>query len=820
MHGPATLLNWGKKLPLTLAVLFLHLIFLNTKAVSQDNQSYLKGKLQHRESKEPIAFAHVYFQNLEKLGTVSDVKGEFRLSLNGLSDTVIVSHVGFEKMKLTLSEFKNNPVINLYPKAIEIDAFTFLAGENPALNILRKAIANKPSNNPDNLDAYKYNTYNKLVFTLDGLEDEGGMDSRIDSLLEGGHLFISESYSEVLYKKPGKKNETVKASKMSGIKSPVIGFVSSAFQPFSLYQDHVTVFDIPYLNPLSKDGLKKYDYFLEDSIQTQIGYSYVISFQPQKGKGYLLGNGMMTISSKQYALENMVFKSIENGSNLQFEIQQKNSWNGQHWFPEQMNSKYLLIDTDIEGRKLKLINQNFISDVFINPDIKAKDINPVAMVFDIQNERFPMENFRQDSLTHTENLTYFRFDNLDDKTLNLLNSLSQITTKLSTGRIPLGPIDALTNRFFRINQHEGFALGLGISSNQRLSERFRTEGYFRYGIKDKAWKYGAGIETILRSSNDSKLTLFYSQDIAEIGHVPFIKTNTFSRTSDIFREFLAERMDHVERFSFEFSQIPRRNWRIGFTGSIENRQALWANDLEIPLENTLLAFRSAEIGLNFRYMAREISSKIGNIFLSGPVSYPVFQMHLSRALPEILESNTDYWRMAFKMQQQWKKGISLNRVQISGFATWGESLPISMMNTGFGIRPQERNVGINLPGYLQTMRIYEFLSDRIIHASYSHLTGPLFNLKTGFATSSPQLNLIQSFAIGNVTDRDIAAVLGFNTMEKGYFESGIEAQNLIKYKSGFGFQGIGIGTFYRWGPYSNPAVKDNLVVNLSLTTTF
>lgn len=820
MRYPTTTKKQKTKLPYFRAVLFLNLMFLSALGMAQDVQSHLKGKLQQHESKAPIPFAHVFFQNLEKQGTVSDIKGEFSLSLLELSDTVIISHVGFEKIKLTLSELRNNPVIYLYPKAIEIEGFTFLAGENPALNIMRKAIANKPINNPDNLNTYQYTTYNNLVFTLDGMDEEGGMQSHIDSLLEGGHLFISESFSEVRYKKPGKKNETVLASKMSGIKSPVIGFVSSAFQPFSLYEDQVTVFDIPYLNPLSKDGMRKYEYFLEDSIQTQLGYSYIISFQPQKGKGYLLGNGLMTISSKQYALENMVFKSLENGSNLQFELQQKNTWNGQHWFPEQVNSKYLLKDTDIEGRSLKLVNQNFISEVLINPSFKAKDLNPVAMVFDIQNERYPMEDFRQDSLSHAEILTYARFDNLDDRTLNRLNSFSQVITKLSVGRIPLGPVDLLTNRLFRINQHEGFSLGLGLSTNQRLSEWFRTEGYFRYGTRDKAWKYGGGIETILNSATDSKLMFYYSQDIAEIGQIPFIRTNTFSRAGDIFRKFLGERMDQLEKFSLEYTQIPMRNWRVAFIGSIESRSPLWTNELGLPLENAILEFRSAELGINLRYMAKEYVSKIGSSFLPGLATYPVFQMHLARAIPEIFGSDADYWRISFKMQQQWKKGLSLNRFQVFGTGTWGELLPVSMMNTGFGIRPLERSMSISLPGYLQTMRIYEFLSDRAIQTSYSHLTGPLFSYKSGFATFAPQLNLIQSFAIGSIDNPELAEALGYKTMERGYLESGIELENLLKYKSGFVFQGIGIGAFYRWGPYTNPLFRDNLVINFSLTTAF
>ncbi|TVP47369.1 MAG: hypothetical protein EA341_12885, partial [Mongoliibacter sp.] len=362
--------------------------------------------------------------------------------------------------------------------------------------------------------------------------------------------------------------------------------------------------------------------------------------------------------------------------------------------------------------------------------------------------------------------------------------------------------------------------GLGLSSNQKLLDWLRMEGYFRYGFRDMAWKYGGGIETMFLDRKDSKLMLYYSHDIVEIGKVPLLKSNTFSRTSDIFREFLAERMDQVERFSLTFSQIPLRNWRFSLASSLENRVPLWVDPSDLTQEGFLASFRAAEFGLNLKYTAKENTSKIGSSFLPGPPSYPVFQLNLSRAVPQVFGSNVDFWRLAMKMQHEWKKGVSVNRFQLSGMGTWGESLPASYLNTGFGISPQAQGIAFTLPGFLQTMRVYEFLSDQAMHASYSHLTGPLLNYKMGWVSFAPQLNLTQSFAIGSIRDNSMAENLGFKTMEKGYLESGMELQNLIKYKSGFGFQGIGIGGFYRWGGYANPTFRENLQITFSLTTAF
>jgi hypothetical protein len=107
-----------------------------------------------------------------------------------------------------------------------------------------------------------------------------------------------------------------------------------------------------------------------------------------------------------------------------------------------------------------------------------------------------------------------------------------------------------------------------------------------------------------------------------------------------------------------------------------------------------------------------------------------------------------------------------------------------------------------------------------MHASYAHLTGPLFHKKVGKANFAPQLKFHQSFAIGTLTNPEFYNFVGFKTIEKGYFESGIEITNILKQKSGLQYQGWGLGAFYRYGPYANPTFNENLTITLSLTTSF
>ena len=771
-----------------------------------------------------IPFASIQILgNSKTKGTVSDIRGWYRLEFQTENDSIRVSHVGFEKLNIKVSSLRANPEIFLQPITISLSEVQVKAGENPAIPIVKKVIENKKLNDPDKLNTYSFKSYNKVVMTLDGLKESPEYDDNTAQILQGGHIFMAESYSEVNFKKPGKKNETVLASKMSGIENPLVAMASNSFQPFSFYTDHIKILEVPYVNPISSDGLRKYDYFLEDSIKNDLGTTYVVAYQPKEGKVYQLGKGLLYISDKQFAIENMTISPSDPDTNLIFEIQQKNLWDGEHWFPQQFNSIYFAPEMEFEEKGIKIINQTFISDVKINELDNMSRFGPISLNFNIENDKYDWNDLRIDSLTTREYLTYVRFDQMDAKDKRRLNLLSKVLTQLSSGRIPLGFVDLIPNRLFRFNRFEGFGLGLGLSSNETLSDFFRVEGYFRYGFRDKGWKYGGGLELNLDRKYDSRLKFNYSQDLEEPGRTLLPRSNSFSSGGELFRNVIAERMDKVENYSVEFSQIPLKGTRIGLFGSVQNRNNILNFTDLIPTDEFPQFFRASEAGLNFKWTGNESLSRIGNNLISWAVSYPVLSVRVSKAIPELFGGNVDFVNTEFRFQHQWNSGNSLNQFHISGHGIWGNNLPLSYLNTGYGINVGQRNAvdfALSFPGYLQTMFLYEFLSDRSLMASYAHQTGPLFHKKAGRIIFAPQLKFFQSFAIGTLTNPQFYDFVEFKTLEKGYWESGIELNNIIKQKAGLQYRGWGLGAFYRYGPYANPNFNDNLTITLSMTISF
>lgn len=770
---------------------------------------------------QPIPFVHVKAVGTGQVGTTTDVLGGFSIDRFQQAVSLIFSHVGYEKLEITLRTLESLSTIELKPLVMELQEFEFSAGENPALPIVRQAIQNRSINNPENLESYRYSSYNKVLVTLDGLSEDPLEDNSSLKFLEGGHLFMSESYSEVKFKKPGKRNETVKATKLSGIENPIFAAVSTTFQPFSVYTDHIKILEIPFVNPISPDGMRKYDYFLEDSLQTESGKSYLISYQPKEGKSYHLGKGLVYISSNRFALENFLLKPADESGQIFFEIQQRNRFDGGHWFPEQLNSFYLFKELDVNGRTGKLVNQTFLSEVGINDLDPKEKISAIDITYDIRKD-YEWGNLRKDTLSTREVLTYDRFERLDPKTKRLLNNGANIFAYLSTGRLKLGVVDLIPNRLLRFNRYERLGLGLGLSTNETLSNFFRVGGYVRYGTRDQAWKYGANADFFLNPEQDTRLQLSYSEDIHEPGRSMMEYGRTFGTAGQYFRNFLADRMDQVQRYGLQFSGMPIKGFRYKLLASVENRfqsldYAQTAPDV-YARETT-----ATEAGVELNYTGGQSITRIGNDLLALTLSYPVVGLRMTKAIPALFQGDQDFINTEFRFIHQWSTGNSLHQFNMSAQGIWGSDLPISYLNTGMGVRTPasgQFDLPVSFSGYLQTMQLYEFLSDRSVYVSYAHLTGPLFTKRSKSVVFAPQVKFHQSFAIGSLTNPERYNFVNISTMERGYLESGLEFANLIKFTSGFQAQGWGFGVFYRYGPYALPEMKDNLRFTLSLTAGF
>jgi hypothetical protein len=116
------------------------------------------------------------------------------------------------------------------------------------------------------------------------------------------------------------------------------------------------------------------------------------------------------------------------------------------------------------------------------------------------------------------------------------------------------------------------------------------------------------------------------------------------------------------------------------------------------------------------------------------------------------------------------------------------------------------------------MGLYEFVSDRYVNLFFSHNFGSLLFKKPKF---QPQLVIFTNAGYGSLQHKEQQSHLGFKTMEKGFFESGILVNNLVKINYyNIVYLGLGGGAFMRYGAYAAPQVEKNVVYKISLVLTF
>jgi len=103
----------------------------------------------------------------------------------------------------------------------------------------------------------------------------------------------------------------------------------------------------------------------------------------------------------------------------------------------------------------------------------------------------------------------------------------------------------------------------------------------------------------------------------------------------------------------------------------------------------------------------------------------------------------------------------------------------------------------------ETMYYNEFFSNRYASLQLRHT----FNKVNLAYKIAPEFSVVTRMAWGEMDNTEKHIGLPFNTLERGFYESGIEANKI--------FKGLGITAFFRYGPYQLPRFDDNLSIKIS-----
>ncbi len=757
-----------------------------------------------------MAFVHLVTKGTETHGYSTDINGQARVSLQGVSQMTF-SYIGYVKKTISVSQIPQDGVIRLEQKTQNLNEVEILPGENPAHRIIKNCTRNSARNNPEKLDSYRCSIHSKTTFDALAFSEYDQLSK--DSVLRGGYMLITESISERKYQSPNKVSEKVLATKFSGLKNPMFAALATDLQPFSFYETYIPVFEETYLNPISQGATKKYLFQLQDTLYEFGDTTFVISYQPRSGKNFTGLQGSLAINSGKWALRNIIATPQDSGF-VFFKLQQQYQKVDTSWFPEQLNT-YMLWNMETDSTALEVDTKSFIKDIQINPSLNRQDFGLLSTAMADSaaqvSETF-WDNQRSITLTPRDSITYHILDSIGDKYHfdRWFNSFQY----LSLGRYPIGPVNLMLKHLWRINEFEGNRFGLGLITNDKLVKNVGVGGYFGYGTRDNQWKYGALLEYTLDPSYQTQLKIRLYNDIIERGRL-LLNRNPLLFTRNGLREILSAQFNRVEGYEASFSSRISRS----FSGSFRFRSA-WLSEAytsEIDAEGTRIpfpteTFRLADISVGLKFSFREKLVQVFNQTVSEGSEYPTvqFQYHLAR--PE-LGSSFSYQSYYFAVSDQFKLR-NLGTTSLTAELGYTDSrVPPSLLNSGFGSKIGN-GAAFLTHGYFQTMQPYEFSGDQYINIFLKHQFGSLLFKANNFA---PKISLAHNAGYSALAQ---IPALGNGTLQatpNWFTEGGVVIDDILRIKYlDMMYITAGAGVFYRYGAYQLPNTTDNFTAVISI----
>ena len=189
--------------------------------------------------------------------------------------------------------------------------------------------------------------------------------------------------------------------------------------------------------------------------------------------------------------------------------------------------------------------------------------------------------------------------------------------------------------------------------------------------------------------------------------------------------------------------------------------------------------------------------------------YPKLSLQYTKSISSLLGSDFDFSKIDFRITHEIPHltGHTTSFILQGGFA-FGE-VPLTNL---YSVAPNNLNKDsllkrITFAGKnsFETMFFNEFFSSRYSSFQVRHT----FNKISLANRINPLISVVTRMAIGSLDYPERHVGFSYKSLEKGYIESGVEANSIYK--------GLGLTFFFRYGPNGLPKIEDNLALKISYT---
>ncbi|MBQ4818732.1 DUF5686 family protein [Aquimarina sp. MMG016] len=785
------------------------------------SQISITGTVIDESSNAPLPFATV--RNDSSYALTSSI-GEFVIRCDAYPIKLTISYLGYKTRTFLIQSRDIKKIeVRLTPEEESLETIQLDIPGNIATNIIKEAIKRKTLNNPQKaLQSYSYKSYNKFKITEDNqarIDNPDTTNVAIERIFNDTHSFLSEKISQYKFNKGKEEKETVLATRMTGFKKPVYDVLGIKVQSNSLYEEDYTIFDNKYAGPLSNRAIKNYYYKVLDTTQSERP-AYVVLFQPRRAKRIASLEGVLYLDMETLALQKAVAE-VRGELNIMATHNFKYYADNKKWFPSNQEviikpgigkQKVSLFGGQISVGRLSndkksftgnndfLVSKTDLFDVKLNPKLQIKsrlatiEIDPEATK---RSEEY-WKKYRTSAITEKDLNSFPVVDSIV-KAQNIERRINVIQS-FNIGYYPVGFFDFDLTYPIKYNNFEGLRLGLGGLTNEKLSNRFRLEGYLVYGFRDGKFKYGLGGGVLLNRNSESWLNFNYTDDLKEVGSFFYL---TDRRVYSLFEPRLVN-IDFYYKHKTWSTSLQHR-----VSPKLFSETQLSVSDIDQTGNYTYLnngnifsSYKTAESTIALRWSPFSEFLKTPNGFKEIYDGYPKITAQYTQGFKDVLDSNFSYSKMGIKGE------YVINRLNQSrtSFLLEGDiaigDIPLTHLYHAYPNAPTKETVfqRFSVAGRrsFETMFFSEFFSDKLATLQIRHQLRP-FKITSWL---KPEMVLISRYAIGDVTNRDNHQGVDFNSLQHGYQESGFEINKL--------FAGFGLSFAYRYGAYHLSDFSDNI----------
>ncbi len=728
------------KILLLLTILCLLSVYTNA-------QITVRGTVRDVTTNQPLAYVTIIAENTG-IGGSTNGKGEFELSVPHQGVTLRFSLMGYGPVRKAIDHTHSDTLTvwlselseTLDEVEVHIGKRRYRNRDNPAVDLIREAIAHKEKNRISTYRHISYEEYDKIQLTLRDVPklltnspllkryqfafEHTGTDSA------GGRTLLPVYLEEQLTTKyrsanPAKQKDIVNARKKVEFDDRYIqnhnieAFLRFLYRDMDIYDNDILILAKPFLSPVAPTAPLFYKYYITDTLARGTDSAAVsLSFEPRnptdrlfRGKISISLDGNYAVTFAALSLGKEANLNWVNGLTIDFTFRKHT--NGRYLPSRIDNHVSFGLSDGIRGalgwRTILFRKYDTVTGI---PDSLLSGQQVVHHENGKEGIRY-LEKNRPEPLSAMEANTYKNIDSL--QRMKSFNRLLEWATFAAIGYKHIGPLELGPLEYsYSRNPVEGDRVRFGGRTTSQLSKQFYGEGYGAYGFGDRQMKFllSGALSLVNRPIGHypaNYLQARVQRDLTTPGNVlEFVNGDSFT---GLFRDnsrarWLRNELYSLEHF-YEFGNHVRLETRVS---NLRQAGTSTLNFIQSsPAADTVSGIQTSEIGVTWRWAPGELFFQRNLKRTATPNGAPVFSLQYDIGVKGLAGGQYDYHKLKLSaFQRFFLSQLGFADISLSGGHIWG-TVPFPLLEI-----PTADQTYLVTPNSYNLMNDLEFISDKYI----------------------------------------------------------------------------------------------------------